>query len=54
MKIDWSNWGTVLPKKVSRVRKFLRSIFRNTNVPLHMSNHYVREHFVDDKQGKLF
>ena len=53
MNINWDIKNPVV-KKVGRVRKFLRSIFRNTNVPLHMSSHYVREHFVEDKQGKLF
>lgn len=55
MNIDY-NWGQPVVKKVGRVRKFLRSVFCNTNVPMHMSNHYRRESFhqEDDPQGKLF
>lgn len=34
--------------RVSRAARYIRSLVFNTNVPLHMSNHYVREHFVDD------
>ena len=50
MKIDY-NWGKP-PKK----RRNWRLPFRSKPVPMHMSNHYVREHFhpEDDPQGKLF
>jgi len=45
MRIDW-NWGQ--PARASlgrRVRNFLRFVFTNTNVPLHMSDHYNKSHF---------
>jgi len=54
MKIDWSNWGQAIPKKVSKVRKFLRFVFGTHLVPLHCSNHYRRESFHDDGVPRLF
>ena len=36
---------------MGRLVKFL---FGHQPVPNHMSNHYVREHFVDNPQQKLF
>lgn len=34
--------------RIERAAKFIRSIIFNTNVPLHSSPHYVREHFTDE------
>lgn len=60
MKIDY-NWGNP-PVKGNRFTRWLRTWAymwydrRKVGVPLHMSNHYVREHFhpEDDPQAKLF
>lgn len=34
--------------RLERVAKFVKSTVFNTNVPLHNSSHYVREHFTDE------
>lgn len=34
--------------RITRAAEFIKSIVFNTNVPLHNSDHYVREHFTDE------
>ena len=43
MKIDWDIKNQ--PKPRGFVRWCKRLLTRNTSVPLHMSDHYVRDHF---------
>ena len=46
MRINWDIKNPVVRKR--------RRWFVRRPVPMHMSSHYVREHFVDEPQGKLF
>ena len=54
MKIDY-NWKDEPVKKVHGLSGFI-NWFRHKPVPMHMSNHYHKEHWpdADDPQGKLF
>lgn len=51
MNIDY-NWGS--PPKTNRVTAWFKRVFGHKPVPLHMSNHYVKEHFDPDAPPKLF
>ena len=51
MKIDYE-WGKP-PKKLPK-ESWFRRVFGHHPVPLHMSSHYNRDHFVDDGQPRLF
>jgi hypothetical protein len=62
MKDGFPEHYEILPHSVERVAevarkvgKFIHGIVFNTNVPLHVSNHYIREHFhaEESPQGKL-
>ena len=54
MGINWDiKHPVTLPRRVMAWRWFIGKLTYG-GVPLHMSSHYKREHFVDDPQGKLF
>lgn len=55
MKIDY-DWGREPKAKTCAVARMFRRLTSRRPTPLHMSNHYVRDHFhpEDESQGKLF
>jgi len=57
MKIDY-DWGNAPKKSMLRFRAWRWFIGKITygGVPMHMSNHYHKEHWpdADEPQGKLF
>lgn len=60
MKDGFPEHYEILPHSIERVAEvakkvghFVYGLVFNTNVQMHMSNHYVREHFHDDGDPKL-
>lgn len=54
MQINWDIKNPVVPTRRARAWRWFIGKLTYGGVPLHMSDHYHRDHFHPDNQGKLF